>query len=150
MKLSVALLVISIPALLAVRNAQEERARLTHGPFLGHTTSELVNVWARASKEGDYTLELEIPGGRRRIIETASADGDLTLLWRIDGLKPERAYRYRIRRGSEPIVSGDEYRVVTLPRESKKAVLAFGSCANERRFPKQPVWDQMKAAGAVT
>ena len=54
-RLSFSFLVLTI-ALLNIVQANRDPIRLTHGPMLGHPTSESVRLWARTSDPGEIVV----------------------------------------------------------------------------------------------
>jgi len=125
-----------------------DETHLTHGPFVGHATSSQLTVWARASRGGDF--ELVIFDATDSLVDgadaTASAANDLCLSWTVRLGSPDAPYRGVVRHGDRELASLDLH---TTPTDSApRARLAFASCAHEGRFPGQPAWGAMNAAGA--
>jgi len=121
---------------------------LTHGPFRGHVDTTSLHVWARASEPGEFSLELvDVVGdGGKRASATATAERDNTLHFVVDGLAPATAFGLRIRHGDRvlheaPVGSWS----TAIPDDRKAASVVFGSCAEERRRPEQPIWDRILA-----
>ncbi len=147
MDLTLLLLVLAAQEPTQAAEPVEQPAGLTHGPFLGHVDSSSARIWARASRVGTYALTI---GGVAGVLEArADPEHDLTLEWRATGLAPDREYRYTIRAGAEELLPEAALRFRTSGGDDAlHAVLAFGSCADERRFTRQPVWKRMWDVGA--
>lgn len=126
--------------MLAVLLLFQAAPELTHGPFLGPTTARSATVWARAAVAGRYQLALADSSGTAvsTVAGTADAASDFVLHWRLDGLQPGARYAARIHHG-EQALGALEFTAAIGP-EHPRASVAFGSCADERRFPEQPVW----------
>ncbi len=124
-----------------------EPARLTHGPFLGHIDAGSARIWARASRAGTYSLVI---GGVEGVLEArAEPEHDFTLEWLASDLAPDREYRYSIHAGETELLPEAALRFrTTAGDDAPRTVLAFGSCANDRRFPLQPIWNRIWDSGA--
>ncbi len=145
----------------------DDAPRLTHGPFVCPFDAEHAAIWARVSQPGTYTIELENgppfgdPLGPKRRVRSAavaaSADSDLTVRWVIDPLACDSSVStLRVRR-DEALVHSFETRFSSVEalRSSftqglcgyspppRGTTVVLGSCADEQRFPVQPVWDAM-------
>jgi len=73
-------------------------------------------------------------------------------LWNISNLEPGRKYRYTARPASETAVHGEGgvFSTPPVPEARRKVKIAFGSCANTRRFPKQRIWSEIEKEEADT
>lgn len=124
---------------------------VTHGPFVGHVDAEQAFVWARCAEAGPVELRITDPstGVTLRAAGEASRDRDYCVSLGCRGLGPGRRYRYELRRGESLLAGGEECAFTTPPAPGTPARvrLAFGSCAHDGRFPRQPVWTRMKAEG---
>ncbi len=106
-------------------------------------------MWAAA--EGDYVLrgwkagDPAAPSWTGK--ERASPESDLTLHFAPRGL--ERGAEYGFALGREGETGSGVGRLRTLPEElAPTARLAFGSCVDRRRYPRQTVWGRMRERGA--
>jgi alkaline phosphatase D len=107
-------------------------AQLTHGPILGHLTSQQATIWARAKNPGTYTLRVIGPNNTMTSEADAETANDLCLKWTVSNLKPGTRYSYIIQQGSRVLSRGDQYRFTTVsPGGPSTLRLAFGSCADE-------------------
>lgn len=118
------------------------------GPVLGDSDATSAMVWMRAASAGTYTLELtpEAGGTPITVPQTATAQDDLCLHWKVDGLSPATRYRYRILQGDRP-VADDPAQVLTTappPEAPGKVRLAISSCALEDEGSRA-VWQRMAA-----
>lgn len=134
--------------------AEEFHSNLvTHGPFLHAVDHEWVHVWARFAEAGRYLLVATKAGDAqpsRVLLKDAVAENDFCVRWEIAMPEAGARYSYVIMRGAEVIVSGPECAFDTPPAPDAPQTLklAFGSCANPRAMPEQPVWDAIGASGA--
>ncbi len=120
---------------------------LTHGPFRGHVDATSLHVWARASEPGDYTLHLVAlaDGAPRTFTAAATAERDLVLHFAATGLPAGSAHTLRITRGDVVVHAGEAAWTTAMPDGASAATFAFGSCANERTHPEQPIWGRILA-----
>lgn len=122
---------------------------ITHGPFVGHQDADSLILYGRASAPGTYVLRLLRPDGTELagVAAAATAAGDHTLHWRVNGLRDERGpFGLRIHKGSELVVAREiVYLMPGISDDRSNTRIAFGSCAEERRFDEQPVWDSIVA-----
>ncbi len=141
-----------VAAIVAVCPAGAQ-AFVTHGPFLGHQDHEWTYVWARMSEPGRYRIVATKAGDAqpsRVLMSQADAENDNCILWSIALPEPDSTYTYTIMSGAETLVEGPQYAFDTPPPldAPQVATLGVGSCANDKRFPDQPVWRAMRNAGA--
>ena len=158
---------LAVSSIVACRDgsaSSSDGAELTHGPFLGVPSETTARVWARAGAAGSYDLVVrnvdetnDDKESDDAVVTTATAvarpQRDFTLSWHVTGLAPDRAYRYEIRRDDHILTSPDEtlgFRTAPSNDTATEVRLAFASCANERRFPKQTGWRRMYSEGAET
>ena len=146
------------PFLLAlVLLPQAPAPTLTHGPFRGACDTNSMEFWARASEPGEYAFELCAPQSAAGadawltpVTDVANADGDLTLHWRVEGLKPDTLYPGgRIRCADANVWTNrlDAFRT-SRDAASPTANVVFGSCCEERLRPEQPIWQFMQRDGS--
>jgi alkaline phosphatase D len=134
-------------AALAVLALQQPEPGLAQGPFQGHSDADTIHMWARATAPGRYTLQLwrtglaELPG----VVGDATVDRDLVLHWRVAGLRSVQGpLNYRLLYDGVEIASvGFPYLRPACADDFGRARVAFGSCADERKSPDQPVWAQI-------
>ena len=135
-------------ALAAFAAAQQEAPVLTHGPFRGHTDATTMHVWARASAAGEFVLEVQnvADGAVATAKASADAEHDFTLHFAIAGLQPANAFTARMHCAErEVFTSGAGAWCTAQPDDARTATIAFGSCADDRQFPEQPIWGRMLA-----
>lgn len=133
-------------AIAAAAVAQEPA--LTHGPFRGHVDTTSMHVWARAAAPGEFELELvDVVGdAAKRAFATARPEHDNTLHFTVGGLRPATAFGLRIRRGDTVVFEAKPGTWATaIADDAPRALLAFGSCADERGHRDQPIWEQIVA-----
>ena len=119
-------------------------AQLTHGPILGHLTSQEATIWARAQDPGLYVLRIIGPGNSVTSEAKAEAANDFCLKWTVRNLKPGTRYRYLIQKGSRVLSRGEQYRFATVSTGGPGTLrLAFGSCADEDEGS-AAVWRRMQ------
>jgi alkaline phosphatase D len=138
-------------ALLPLRGQSPEPVpapALTHGPLRGHVDGTSMHVWARANGGGRYTLRCQPLIDAKTIDVEAVAEPahDCTLHFVVTGLEPGQAYDVEIRAGDTVVGrSGGLPWTTALPDDSSAAVVAFGSCSNDKAFPEQPIWGRILA-----
>jgi alkaline phosphatase D len=138
-------------ALLALLAPQEEAAPgpLAAGPFLGAADPDAIRLWARARVPGRYELCVRDADGDDGPPHGAEANeaNDLTLHWRIEGLRAAKApLRVRIVRDGVELAIEALSLAPAIDDASPRARIAFGSCADERRAPRLPAFDAIAAA----
>ncbi|MBL8755740.1 MAG: alkaline phosphatase family protein [Planctomycetes bacterium] len=140
------LLVALVPLVAAV--AQDAVPILTHGPFLGHVDTTTMHVWARAAAPGTWTLHLRAL--RDGTVATADAEAtaanDGTLHFVAKGLAPDERYVPRLVQGATTVFAGaDVVWSTSVADAARTATVTFGSCANEKLVPEQPIWARIRA-----
>ena len=89
--------------------------RISHGPMLGHVTSDSIWIWARTSSPGQFQIRYGAAPSRLDQVSalvTTTADRDNTGWLRLQGLRPNTRYYYR------PVTNrdtGEEGSFLTLP-----------------------------------
>ena len=114
--------------------AAQATVQITHGPFIGHVTSDTALVWARFSQPGEYQLRARVKQDDSEIECTATATraNDDCLRWELNGLSPGTRYRYEIRSHGQTLLDGNDCFFETTGSGGVGVVrLAFGSCARE-------------------
>ena len=79
-------------------------SEVTHGPMLGHVTTDSIRVWARTAQPGEFVIDFVPTEGdanwtdaqTSRPVATALAD-DNTGWTTVEGLRPNTRYAYRVR-----------------------------------------------------
>lgn len=122
---------------------------LTHGPLRGHVDASSLHVFARAAAPGPFVLRLlpvdadtEAPAP---VTARAELEHDLTLHFACTGLPPATAYTLQLRAGDVEVPVGDAVWTTGLPDDASQATLVFGSCAHDRTFREQPIWNRILA-----
>lgn len=126
-------------------------AALTHGPMLGDLRPASVRLWARIDSSGERLLLVQDERGRQVFRGTAQAhaEHDFVLTWLAEGLRPLTRYRYGIGPvGSTAPQLQHSFRTPPAPGTAARVSLAFGSCADDRKYPSQPIWDAIARSGA--
>jgi alkaline phosphatase D len=98
---------------------------VTHGVVVGDVTARSAIVWARANRPA--TLRVTVQGGPHEqpaALDVVASD-DYTGRVRVDGLVPDRAYRYRVRFDHGPVVTG-AFRTAPAAEDRAAVRLAFG------------------------
>jgi alkaline phosphatase D len=118
---------------------------LTHGPYLGHIDHESAYVWVRAAEACELTLEATSAEGGlvKSAAGEATLEHDLTVAFALGELAPATAWSFRVLRGEEELGKGEFSTSPPLGAPTKVRI-AFGSCANERRFPELATFAQIK------
>lgn len=148
-----------VPAIaLILGTLHETQAELTHGPLLGHATSNSARVWVRAASAGEYTLRYSTLPQKKSDTEQkssstiglraeAKAENDLCLVWVINGLSPNSDYKFDVLDSRGNVLTAKHGTFSTLHSTHKKGAnqthhttIMFGSCANDKFMPKQSIW----------
>jgi alkaline phosphatase D len=119
--------------------------RLLQGPMLGPAGTGALSVWARASGvypvAVQYATSPDMADARTSPAVQATLENDLTVVVRVEGLKPGTTYWYRV------LVNGevDRYRIQpsiarTAPNRPQSFRVGFGSCARIARDPDQRIF----------
>jgi alkaline phosphatase D len=119
--------------------------RLLQGPMLGPGGTGSLSVWARASGQYpvvvQYATSPDMADARTSPPVQATLANDLTVVVKVDGLKPGTTYWYRV------LVNGevDRYRIQpcvarTAPAGPTAFRVGFGSCARIARDPEQRIF----------
>ncbi len=123
--------------------------RALQGPMVGAPGPRHFTVWVRASGAFPVTLEYAedrdfstVIQGPTLVAETAQ---DCCLVFRIENLKPDTDYWYRLKYDGQ----GDRfqffpYRTRTAPAGPAAFRVAFGSCCRIQYDPDQPIWNAVK------
>ena len=113
------------------------------GPMVGHVDATTAHVWMRPRTTGTFILHVDAADDSRRIEAEALEDGDRCVTWRVERLRPNQEYRYRITsQDGEPVAGGRDHRFVTAspPGTAASTTLAFGSCA---KTAPSSIWSAM-------
>lgn len=104
--------------------AREEPV-VTHGVVVGDVTARSAVLWARANRAS--TLRVTVQGGPHRQPGPLQVDAsdDFTGQVALEGLRPGRTYRYRVRFDRGPVVAGS-FRTAPTASERVAVRLAFG------------------------
>ena len=124
--------------------AARDPIRLTHGPMLGHPTTESVRVWGRTSDSGEFSVRYGVTEGKLTQISksaTTRIENDNTGYVTLNGLKSDQRYHYQIQVNGRP--HGLPGSFLTLPSAEKTRNAKYnpeglfnfrfqiGSCANQ-------------------
>lgn len=126
----------------------EGTPRLMLGPMIGAVTPSSVLIWMQLSGDYfdacvEYTNDPFIGPWMRTAPQRARAEDGYTLVIRVEGLKPDTTYHYRV------LANGkiDKYlrdrppeTVRTAPAMPSRFRVAFGSCARIQSDAEQPIW----------
>ncbi|MEW6302323.1 MAG: alkaline phosphatase D family protein [Verrucomicrobiota bacterium] len=117
---------------------------ITHGPILGHVTSESVRVWARTSVAGEFTVRYGIAAnqlGERSASVRTRVEHDFAGSLELRGLKANTRYYYQVVAAGQSSGPGGSFRTlpdarqVQHPQHNPKGLFNFrfeaGSCANQ-------------------
>jgi alkaline phosphatase D len=138
------LLIAFLASTAAAQPPRTPPVRLTHGPMLGHVTSNSISIWARTSTPGAFQVRYGTSPDKLDQVSapvTTAAARDNTGWVLLTGLKPNVRYYY------VPFTRndlGDEGSFLTLPSEADyrdadtnprglfNFRFQFGSCANQK------------------
>ncbi len=128
--------------------------RLMQGPMVGSVQQDSALLWLRASGRFPVAVRYaDNPALKRAVLTppvTASPENDYIARIALEGLQPDRTYWY------EPVVNQQapryhaglppfSFRTAPSPGKPARFRIAFGSCARVQEFPRQPIWDALKA-----
>jgi len=134
---------------LMMSGATSHAAEVATGPMIGHVSDTTANVWFRPAEPGDYTISATAADGHRiRASALATAENDLCICWKLNGLESGTHYQYVINHeDGRTLTSDDDHYFDTAPDPSKpgRVCLAFGSCAHSKPLK---LWQQMHDHGA--
>ncbi|WP_421729545.1 alkaline phosphatase D family protein [Brevundimonas sp.] len=123
--------------------------RALQGPMVGAPGPNHMTIWVRASGAFPVTVEYSTDRDFGTVIQgptqTARAEDDLCLTFRVEGLKPDTDYWYRLKYNGE----GDRFqflphRTRTAPAGPAKFRVAFGSCCRIQYDAEQPIWNAVR------
>jgi alkaline phosphatase D len=109
--------------------AQPAAPTVTHGVVVGDVTARAAVLWARANRSAE--LNVRLSGGRHGPIERVRvvAADDFTGLVRLEGLRPDTRYGYRVSftagNGRGPVVQGS-FQTAPASNDATAVELAFG------------------------
>lgn len=149
-----ALVLCVMPARPLVAQDPDGYKRAMQGPMLGAVTEDSCLVWARMSwsfpTRVAYAEQPDFSDAQLTEEVTPRRDEDYCVTFRLQNLKPDTQYYYRLMIGG----SEDKYRsgkpplaFTTAPGSAAPAKfrVAFGSCARWQRESSQPVWKVIPA-----
>src|SRR4029453_15146402 len=131
-------------SLMASRFSLAQTVNITHGPMLGHVSTDGISIWTRTSKPGQFRVQYgRMPDRLDQVSEatTTTAGRDNTGWVRLDGLSPNTPFYYRPVTTSDvgaggsflTLPSSEGYRdATTNPRGLFNFRFQFGSCADQR------------------
>ena len=139
-----ALMASAVIALLAAPAAGG--ASFSFGVAAGEVTPNSAVLWARADQPGQTTLEVATDNGFARVVRSfkvdASADTDLTVQRRVEGLKSGTRYWYRFTGAGATSKVGT---FVTAPKQNDDAAIRFAWTGDYDATPAvgqtQPFWN---------
>jgi alkaline phosphatase D len=122
------------------------KSALLHGPMVGSVTDRSARIWLRTAQPANVSVAvIGAQPPKESPIARTDAASDYTAVLRIDGLDPQRDYRYQISIDGKPLRS-DHWRFRTFPRAGQPGEfsVAFGGGAGF--VPKwEYMWDTIRA-----
>ncbi|MFW5878166.1 MAG: hypothetical protein ACOCUP_03520 [bacterium] len=123
---------------------------ITHsgGPMLGNISSGGASLWIRTLKPAAVEVRIDAGGVTRIFGPVNSSEGsDLTAIVKINGLKPDTSYPYKIFIDGLHINTGIQQFIRTTPKvnSTSKARIAFGTCYHRWGLCNQQLSNQIKA-----
>lgn len=105
--------------------------RILGGPMLGDVKSDGVSIWLRTALPASVSIRV-MNASFQKVYgpQETSVSRDLTTVFRIEGLEPNRQYFYSLNVDGEMVSALEKYSFTTAPaEESADSVrIAFGSC----------------------
>ncbi len=135
-----------------IGRSQDNRSnpRLVNGPMVAAPSPDAIGVWIQGSEALEAVLEVERSPSDGTVFRSEpvrlSAEDDFCAVLRVDGLRPETPYIYRVLVNGRP----DPYLGRALPFSTKTApeadarrdfTLAMGSCARIATDADQLIWN---------
>ena len=120
--------------------------RITHGPFIGHVSSDSATIWARFSQPGEYQLTARVAQSDSfvRAVARTTRESDGCIHWNLDQLTPGTRYDYQIEFDGEHQTGRDAHFFETAGSPNSALVrLTFASCAREDDSS-AAVWRRMR------
>ncbi|MEM1067456.1 MAG: alkaline phosphatase D family protein [Planctomycetota bacterium] len=108
---------------------------LIHGPMVGNVTATSANLWVRTSREAVVVAKVE-NGSDSPSVQTQSGD-DFTTVLTVDGLEPDRSYKYSVEVDGETSATGS-FRTFPNKGDGGKFSVGFGGGAGY-----VPEWESM-------
>ena len=123
--------------------------RALQGPMVGAPGPGHFTVWVRASGAFPVTLEYAADRDFRQVQQgptlTARAEDDCCLTFRVEGLKPDTDYWYRLKYdGQQDRFQFAPNRTRTAPDGPAAFRVAFGSCCRIQYDADQPIWNAVR------
>lgn len=116
------------------RLAREAGLALFGGPMLGAVAPDGARVWVRTLRPAEVVVKVDADGGERAFGPVRStAETDLTAIVPVTGLRPARAYPYRVEvdgKAVEPAAGAAAAVLRTAPDDAPTGMvrIAFGTC----------------------
>jgi alkaline phosphatase D len=123
--------------------------RALQGPMVGapgpnHYTDSPLDIGAYHQTEQNASLP-QLRTGTQGPTQTARAEDDCCLTFRIDGLRPDTEYWYRLKyAGQQDRYQFAPYRTRTAPDGPAAFRVAFGSCCRIQYDAEQPIWNAVR------
>lgn len=128
--------------------ASANASGLSQGPFLGHINQNQARIWARAGKEETLSLHWKEKGSAETKSQNREAklEADYTLIWDLEGLKPDTEYEYQIGRAEDKLEQLPVYSFSTaaLDNEINEVSIALLSCVHDDAYEPAPTWDRLR------
>ncbi len=118
---------------------------LSDGPFIGHTDATSIYAYARAVNPGVVQATLRSASDARTQAATASEANDSMLHYRFENLAEDCDYTLTLSDDAGGSASSRSIRTPASTTTSQR--IAFASCANDLRFPNQPIWQRLQESG---
>lgn len=141
------------PTKLMAGRSETGNPRLQQGPMVGAVAADEIRIWSRAS--GPYAVSVEyathasMADAQVSATEMASPDNDFTTVCRLQGLRPNTRYYYRMRvSDARPKYTRKlaPFRTHTAPAGKADFRVCFGSCARVHEDKLQPIWRAVEHA----
>jgi alkaline phosphatase D len=112
---------------------------LVHGPMVGSVTESAASFWVRTRRSAKVSIIV----GERRASATTNATSGFTTVIRVDGLKPNTDYDYRIEIDDAP-AKAEATRFRTFPTKAKPQPFSVGFGGGAGFVPEwERMWDNI-------
>jgi len=133
-------LLIATALLFGCERGRGQTINSVSGPVIGHVDTTSARIWVRPPSTA-CSFTVTGANSKERTVERSDANG--SSVFHAKDLQPGSTYRYRLACGT---AGTTERTFRTAPSGLRHQVrLVFGSCANDERFAKQPVWKTIKS-----
>ena len=156
MKLQILYFIIFSIFIVQVSYAQHA-AQLLSGPMVGHTTSSEANIWVETDMPAEVKVHYWYESGVQPIVKDVAtgltdAEAPHTGTITLNGLPARALVHYELEINGRAIrpQTVQSFLMMPAPESSANFKVAFTSCMNPIRVPRQPIWIYLLVAPLPT